>query len=53
MDADVADIQSKVREILRRHGVFRAFLFGSVVHGNLREPSDIDFLSNLKQVVRW
>lgn len=44
MNAIVANIQSEVLDVLRRHGVLRAFLFGSVVHGALTEQSDIDFL---------
>jgi len=43
----VADVKAKAVPILRRHGVRRAGLFGSVTSGEDRPESDIDFLVEL------
>ncbi len=40
----IPEIRSKIIGILRRHDVKRASLFGSVVHGEATEDSDIDLL---------
>ncbi|MFB3766105.1 MAG: nucleotidyltransferase family protein [Methanotrichaceae archaeon] len=40
----VPKIRSKIIDILRRHDVKRASLFGSVVRGEATEDSDIDLL---------
>ena len=40
----VAEIPSAVAGILRRRGVVRAGVFGSVARGEARQASDIDFL---------
>jgi uncharacterized protein len=40
----VEAIRERVVPVLRRHGVVRAGLFGSVVRGDDRDDSDVDFL---------
>ncbi len=41
---NVEEIKRKVVPILRKYGVRRASIFGSVVRGEMREDSDIDIL---------
>jgi hypothetical protein len=40
----VKEISGKLVPILRRYGVSKAALFGSMVRGNAREGSDVDIL---------
>ena len=40
----VQEVRERVVPALRRHGVVRAALFGSIVRGEAREDSDVDFL---------
>lgn len=40
----VSEIRSKIIDILHRHDVKRASLFGSVVRGEATDDSDIDLL---------
>lgn len=42
-------IKRKIVPILKRQGVTKAALFGSVVRGEARKRSDIDILVNLKK----
>ncbi|MBM4250179.1 MAG: nucleotidyltransferase family protein [Euryarchaeota archaeon] len=44
MNGEIARIKRKIAPILRRYGVTRAALFGSVARGRSREGSDIDIL---------
>lgn len=44
MTSTVADIQKMVRDVLQRHGVIRASIFGSVARGEHSSVSDVDFL---------
>lgn len=48
MDARVEDIKVAVSKALKKHGVKRAALFGSVVRGEATEESDIDLLVEFK-----
>jgi len=43
----IAEVKAKAIPILRRHGARRAGLFGSVVRGEDRAGSDVDFLVEL------
>ncbi len=43
-DPAIAEIQGKVAEVMRRRGVVRAGVFGSVARGETRQASDVDFL---------
>ena len=45
----VAEIPSKVAEVMRRRGVVRASMFGSVARGEASPVSDIDFLVEFEQ----
>ncbi|HUW20574.1 MAG TPA: nucleotidyltransferase family protein [Sedimentisphaerales bacterium] len=44
MDTNIERIRQSILPILRRYGVSKAALFGSVVTGQLRADSDIDIL---------
>lgn len=44
MNAAVAEIQERVEDVLRRHGVVRASVFGSVARGEDGQASDVDLL---------
>ena len=43
----IAEVKAKAVPILRRHGALRAGLFGSIVRGEDRAGSDVDFLIEL------
>lgn len=45
----VKTIQKKIIPILKRQGVTKAALFGSVARGEARKNSDIDLLVNLEE----
>ncbi len=44
MSPQVEAIRDQVDEILRKRGILRASLFGSIVRGHFTNESDIDFL---------
>jgi len=44
MSPAVAEIRSKVADVMRRRGVVRASVFGSVARGDANADSDVDFL---------
>ncbi len=44
MNEQVKEIREKIIGVLRKHGVKRASLFGSIVRGELSDESDIDIL---------
>ncbi len=44
MSPAVAEIRSKVADVMRRRGVVRASVFGSVARGEADADSDVDFL---------
>lgn len=48
MEARIEEIRQKILPILRRSGVRRAGIFGSVVRGEAREDSDIDILVDIE-----
>lgn len=44
MNEQAKEIRDKIIGVLRKHGVKRAALFGSIVRGELSDESDIDIL---------
>jgi len=49
MEISIEEVQHKIIPILKRHGVLRAALFGSLISGKMEEGSDIDLLIELGQ----
>lgn len=49
MTPAVAEIREKVQDVMRRHGVVRASVFGSVARGEDQPTSDVDFLVELEE----
>lgn len=49
MTPAVAEIWEQVQEVMRRHGVERASVFGSVARGDDQPASDVDFLVELEE----
>jgi predicted nucleotidyltransferase len=49
MTAAVAEIRRKVEDVMRRRGVVRASIFGSVARGDDEPGSDVDFLVEFEQ----
>jgi hypothetical protein len=47
MDGSIEDIKKKIIPILKEAGVVRSSVFGSVVHGEGTEDSDVDILVEL------
>ena len=45
----IAQIKRKIMPILKRYGVIKAALFGSVVRGDERKDSDIDILVDIEK----
>jgi hypothetical protein len=45
----IADIKSRILPILKKYGVRRAGVFGSVVRGEAREDSDVDILVEIER----
>ena len=45
----IARIKRKIMPILKRYGVMKAALFGSVVRGDERKDSDIDILVDIEK----
>ena len=45
----IAQIKRKIMPILKRYGVLKAALFGSVVRGDERKDSDIDILVDIEK----
>ena len=48
MNSQVEDIKKIIIRVLRKHGVKKAALFGSVARGEAVEKSDIDLLIEFK-----
>lgn len=44
VNEQIHEFEPKILEVLQRHDVLRASLFGSIVRGEMREDSDIDIL---------
>ena len=48
MNPQVEEIKKKVLPILKKYGVKKAGVFGSVVRGDAREDSDVDILVEIE-----
>ncbi|ATZ60999.2 MAG: hypothetical protein DDT33_01410 [Firmicutes bacterium] len=44
MDKEKAEILSRLKDFIKKHGVKKAILFGSVARGESREFSDLDVI---------
>jgi predicted nucleotidyltransferase len=44
-------VKETLLPVLRRHGVTRAGVFGSLIHGELKAESDIDLLVEIDQPI--
>ncbi|MBU1299582.1 MAG: nucleotidyltransferase family protein [Bacteroidetes bacterium] len=49
MKVNIEEIKQKILPILQRYGVKRVGLFGSYVHGESREDSDVDILVEIEK----
>jgi predicted nucleotidyltransferase len=45
----IEEIKNKIFPILKKYGISRASIFGSVVTGETREDSDVDILVEIKR----
>ena len=45
---DIKKIKSKIKNVLKKHGVARAGIFGSYARGEAKKKSDIDILVKIK-----
>ncbi|MDP2209279.1 MAG: nucleotidyltransferase family protein [Bacteroidota bacterium] len=48
MNSQVEDIKKKILPILKKYGVKKAGVFGSIVRGEANEDSDIDILVEIE-----
>jgi hypothetical protein len=48
---NVEEIKEKILPILKRYGVTRAGVFGSVVRGEAKEDSDVDILVEIESKI--
>lgn len=48
--SDIAPLKNKINPILKRHGIQKAGLFGSAVHGE-EHPEDIDLLVKIDKKI--
>jgi len=48
---DIQKIKQLAIPILKKHGITRASLFGSSVHGEMKDTSDVDVLVELPETV--
>jgi len=44
LDMELKELKTKIRKILKRHGIVRAGIFGSYSRGEQKKNSDIDIL---------
>jgi hypothetical protein len=49
MTPAVAELREQVRDVMRKRGVVRASVFGSVARGEDHPASDVDFLVELEE----
>ena len=51
MRRDIEEIKQKISPILKRYGIKKAGLFGSVARGGMKEDSDIDMLVEIENPI--
>lgn len=49
MTDQIEEIKAKIVKVLKKHGVKRCGLFGSLVRGEMKEDSDIDILVEIEK----
>jgi len=48
MTNQIEEVKDKIVKVLKKHGVKRGGLFGSLVRGEMKEDSDIDILIEIE-----
>lgn len=48
---NIQDVEQLVVPVLKKHGIIRAGLFGSIIRGEMQDSSDIDVLVELPHTV--
>ena len=49
MTDQIGEVTDKIIKVLKKHGVKRSGLFGSIVRGEMKEDSDIDILVEIAE----
>ncbi|MEA2004399.1 MAG: nucleotidyltransferase family protein [archaeon] len=49
MTDQIEEVKDKIIKVLKKHGVKRSGLFGSIVRGEIKEDSDIDILVEIEK----
>ncbi len=49
MNDEITEIKNKIMPILKKYGIKRAGIFGSIVRGEARENSDVDILVEIER----
>jgi len=49
MTTQIEDVRDEIVNVLEKHGVKRAGLFGSIVRGKAMEGSDVDILVEIEE----
>ena len=49
MTDQIEEVKDKIVKVLKKHGVKRGGLFGSIVRGEMKEDSDIDILVEIEK----
>ena len=49
MTDQIKEVKDKIVEVLKKHGIKRGGLFGSIVRGEMKEYSDIDILVEIEK----
>ncbi|KCZ71014.1 putative nucleotidyltransferase [Candidatus Methanoperedens nitroreducens] len=49
MNDQITEIKNKIMPILKKYGIKRSGIFGSIVRGEAREDSDVDILVEIER----
>ena len=49
MTDQIEEVKDEIIKVLKKHGVKRGGLFGSIVRGEMKEDSDIDILVEIEE----